>query len=155
MSLRYETVPSDVEEFVNYVVRNTFPQLNTANFEMAFDLKKKKSGGRHQLAKLEKPNEVMRFVSSDETKPEGIDYILILDKNVWIELSEDDRKRLIRHTLQHADVDFEKEMPYGTRKPEVATFYAEIEYNKDDPQWMERLENIAESVYDREREQSE
>ncbi|HSH51848.1 MAG TPA: putative metallopeptidase [Bacteroidales bacterium] len=150
MAIRYETMDTQTENFIKSTINSFFPYLRNAVFELAFDTKKRKSGGRYVISKIEKPNEVLRFVSSNEENPEGIDYVLILDKNVWNELSDNDKTRVVRHVLQHTDVDFEKDMPYGLRKPEVSTFYSEIEYNKDDPEWMERLETIADSLYTRE-----
>jgi len=150
MAIRYETMDTQTENFIKSTINSFFPDLRNAVFELVCDTKKRKSGGRSVISKIEKPNEVLRFVSSNEENPEGIDYVLMLDKNVWNELSDNDKTRVVRHVLQHTDVDFEKEMPYGLRKPEVSTFYSEIEYNKDDPEWMERLETIADSLYTRE-----
>jgi hypothetical protein len=52
--------------------------------------------------------------------------------------------------LCYTDVDFDKPNPYNTRDAEIKTFYEEIEYNKDDPRWMERVEAIAISIYESE-----
>lgn len=65
-------------------------------------------------------------------------------------MCDDDRNRVITHGLYHADCDFEKEVPYGVRKPTVQTFYEEIQENQDDTRWAERLDLMAESIYDRE-----
>ena len=70
-------------------------------------------------------------------------------------MSDTDRERIIAHGLYHADTDFEKEIPYNVRKPTVQTFYEEIADNDDDARWAERLDLMAEGIYDREAEASE
>jgi predicted metallopeptidase len=78
------------------------------------------------------------------------DYILYLDKLVFEHISELDKVRVIRHELQHCDVDFEKKAPYGIRDHEITDFFEEIQKNADDPRWCERVDTIAESLYDKE-----
>ncbi len=147
---RFEEATSDVIDKVNEVIRNKFPHLNGCNIEVVMDLKKRKSGGKHVLVKLDKSSPIMRHISADNSNPDGVDYILYLDKQVYVEMSDSDRERVISHGLYHADCDFEKEMPYGVRKPVVQTFYEEIQENQEDPRWAERLDLMAEGIYDRE-----
>lgn len=149
MSSRFEEATSDVIDKVNYVIRNKFPILNGCNIEVVMDTKKRKSGGLHVLVKLEKASPIVKHISADNVNPDGVDYILYMDKNVYVEMSDEDRERVICHGLYHADVDYEKENPYSIRKPTVQTFYEEIEDNKDDSRWLERLDLMAESIYTR------
>jgi hypothetical protein len=116
------------------------------------DTKKRKSGGRFCLVKLDKASPIIKHISADDVHTEGIDYILYLDQTVYAELSDGDKTRLIAHGLYHAECDFEKENPYNLRKPTVQTFYEEIQDNEDDPRWAERLDLLAEGVYEREAE---
>lgn len=154
MSSRFEEATSDVVERVNEVIRQKFPQMNDCLIEVVMDTKKRKSGGRFQLVKLDKASPIVKHISADDVHTNGIDYILYIDQTVYHELSDNDKTRLISHGLYHADMDFEKENPYLIRKPTVQTFYEEIVDNEDDPRWAERLDLLAEGVYEREAEQS-
>lgn len=155
MANRFEEAPTEVINKVQEVIRNKFPQLNGCSIEAVFDTKKRKSGGKFTLVKLDKASPILRHISADNTNPDGVDYILYLDKLVYNEMSEQDRGRIIAHGLYHAECDFEKEIPYGVRKPTVQTFYEEIADNEDDARWAERLDLMAEGVYEREAEASE
>lgn len=152
---RFEEAVTEVTDKVQYVIRNKFPSLNGCNIEVVMDLKKRKAGGKYTLVNLQKTSPIMRHMSANNTNPDGVDYILYLDKAVYNEMSEEDRERVIAHGLYHADCDFEKEIPYGVRKPTVQTFYEEIADNIDDARWAERLDIMAEGIYEREAEASE
>lgn len=145
---KFEEATSDVVNKVQEIIRAKFPALNGCGIEVVMRLNKSKSGGKHVLVKLDKASPIIKHISATNENPEGVDYVLYLDKTVYTELSDSDRERIIAHGLYHADVDFEKEVPYGVRKPEVMTFYGEIQDNDDDPRWAERLDLMAESVYD-------
>jgi hypothetical protein len=149
MASRFEEATSDVVEKVNYVIRNKFPQLNGCLIEVVMDTKKRRSGGKFVLVKLEKASPIVKHISADNENTDGLDYILYLDRTVFHEMSDDDQTRVISHGLYHADMDMDKENPYGTRKPTVQTFYEEIVDNEDDPRWAERLDLLAEGVYER------
>lgn len=152
MASRFEEATTDVVEKVQYVIRNKFPQLNGCNIEVVMDLKKRKSGGKFVLVNLQKATPILKHISANNANPDGVDYILYIDKLVYTELSDRDKERLIAHGLYHADVDFEKENPYATRKATVQTFYEEIQDNEDDARWSERFDLMAESLYDPEAE---
>ena len=149
---RFEEATTEVINKVQEVIRNKFPQLNGCKIEIVMDTKKRKSGGKFVLVKLDKTSPIIRHVTADNSNPEGVDYILYLDKTVYEEMSDDDKTRIIAHGLYHAEVDFEKEIPYGVRKPTVQTFYEEIADNQDDARWAERLDLMAEGIYEREEE---
>jgi len=152
---RFEEATTEVIDKVQLVIRNKFPQLNGVALEVVMDTKKRKSGGRFQLVKLDKASPILRHISATNSNPDGMDYILYLDQKVYNEMSDADQQRIIAHGLYHADTDFEKEIPYGVRKPTVQTFYEEIADNSDDTRWAERLDLMAEGIYDREAEESE
>lgn len=152
MANRFEEATTDVVDKVQQVIRNKFPQLNGCSIETVFDTKKRKSGGKYVLVKLDKASPILRHISASNANPEGVDYILYLDKQVYNEMSDADRERVIAHGLYHTDCDFEKDIPYGVRKPTVQTFYEEIADNQDDARWAERLDLMAEGIYEREEE---
>ena len=149
---RFEEAVTEVIDKVQYVIRNKFPQLNGCDIEVVMDTKKRKSGGKYTLVKLDKTSPIMRHISATNANPDGVDYILYLDQKVYNEMSDNDRERIISHGLYHAECDFEKDIPYGVRKPTVQTFYEEIADNDDDARWAERLDLMAEGVYEREEE---
>jgi hypothetical protein len=152
---RFEEAVTEVTSKVQEVIRNKFPSLNGCNIEVVMDTKKRKSGGKFTLVKLDKTSPILRHISATNTNPEGVDYILYLDQKVYNEMSDSDKARIIGHGLYHTDCDFEKDIPYGVRKPTVQTFYEEIADNQDDARWAERLDIMAEGVYEREAEASE
>jgi hypothetical protein len=145
---RFTDVDPDTKKMINEIISKDFTHLTQAKIKMVFDQKKRKSGGRYQLGKMQKSNDLIRYLTSREAlDPEGFDYLMFIDENVFEVLDQLDKVRLVRHLLQYADIDFEAEKPYKIRKEEVITWYDELEYNKDDPKWFERLEVIAESIY--------
>ena len=147
---RFEEAVTEVTDKVQEVIRNKFPQLNGCDIEVVMDTKKRKSGGKFTLVKLDKTSPIMRHISATNANPDGVDYILYLDQKVYNEMSDNDRVRIISHGLYHAECDFEKDIPYGVRKPTVQTFYEEIADNDDDARWAERLDLMAEGAYERE-----
>jgi len=151
---RFSDVDPDTKKLINETISKDFSHLVQAKIKMIFDQKKRKAGGKFQLGKMQKTNELIRFLTSKETgDPEGFDYLLYIDENVFEVLDQMDKIRLLRHLLQYADIDYEAERPFKIRKEEVITWYDELEYNKDDPKWFERLEVIAESIYNPENEE--
>jgi hypothetical protein len=150
---RFADIDPDTKKMINEIISKDFSHLTQAKIKMVFDEKKRKSGGRYQLGKMQKSNDLIRYLTTREAMdPEGFDYLMFIDENVFEVLDQKDKVRLVRHLLQYADIDFEAEKPYKIRKEEVATWYDELEYNKDDPKWYERLEVIAESIYNKDNE---
>lgn len=154
MANRFEEATSDVIENVNRVIRSKFNHLSQCKIEVVMDTKKRKAGGKFVLVNLVKTSPIVRHISADNDNTEGIDYILYLDKKTFLEMTPEDKDRVIAHGLYHADTDFEKDIPYNVRKPTVQTFYEEIQDNVDDPRWSERLELMADQLYEAEAEQN-
>jgi hypothetical protein len=151
---RFTDVDPDTKKMINEIISKDFSHLTQAKIKLIFDQKKRKTGGRYQLGKMQKSNDLIRYLTSREAlDPEGFDYLMFIDENVFEVLDSLDKVRLVRHLLQYADIDFEAEKPYKIRKEEVITWYDELEYNKDDPKWFERLEVIAESIYNKDEEE--
>ena len=147
MSNRFEDADEATVNMVRTVVQDDFPQLLNANFSIVFDNKKRMKGGAYTLGRMKKTNETERLLSATNVMEDGFDYILFLDRVVFTAAEDSDKIRLIRHELQHCQVDMEKDQPYLLRDHEVTDFYEEIEHNKDDPRWGERLAVMAESIY--------
>lgn len=143
---RFEDAPEQVVALVNKIRTETFRQLNSAKIKVLYDTKKRMSGGKLVLGRMQKTNDLIKCLVMSETESD-IDYILCLDKACFENVEEADRIRLIRRVLQHCDVDFESNNPYKLRQFEIEEWFDEMEYNKDDPRWAERCTAVAESIY--------
>ncbi len=154
MGLRYEEVNEEVMSVLKEVKSEYFPELKNAKIKVLFDIKKRKSGGRVVLARIMKTNDLLRHLTKDEADAmEGYDYIITIDKTCWDNIIRDDKIRIIRHELRHTYFDIESEdNPYKLLDHSISDFYEEVEYNKDDPRWRERLATVVEDIYEQKKE---
>lgn len=140
---------TDIIDMMEKVKREVFPQLLNAKIKILMDTKKRKSGGKYILGRIKKTNDELKALALNEYD-QPYDYILFLDNAVFHAVDDVDKVRIIRHELQHCEVDIESaDNPYKIRGHEVEDFHDEIIYNKDDPRWGERIATIADSIYDR------
>lgn len=151
--MRFEEAPQEAYEIMRTCLDENFPELAGCNIKIVFDLKKRTSGGKIVLGSLQKPNELLRFFTIDEAgNDEGYDYLMRIDKKAWTEvMTNDDKKRLIRHELRHSDVDMDASNPYKLRGHSIEDFYSEVRINEDDPRWGERVGQATNSAYEIER----
>lgn len=149
---RFEDASDHVVELMNKIIEGSFPELRSAKIKVLYDTKKRKSGGKLVLGRMQKTNDLLRHLTVEEANDtEGYDYILYLDKACFENVEEIDKVRLIRHELCHCLVDMESvTTPYKLQDHEISDFYSEIEFNSTDPKWGERCAAIAESVYEAE-----
>ena len=154
MGLRYEEVNEEVMSVLKEVKSEYFPELKNAKIKVLFDIKKRKTGGMVILARIMKTNDLLRHLTIDEADAmEGYDYIITLDKTCWDSIIRDDKIRIVRHELRHACFDIEsEENPYKLLDHSISDFYEEVEYNKDDPRWRERLATVVEDIYEQKKE---
>jgi hypothetical protein len=155
MLLRYEDADDQVMSLLNRIVARSFTELTNAKIKVIFDLKKRKSGGHMVLGRIMKTNDLLRHLTRDEVEIlEGYDYIISLDKMCWESIDEADRIRIIRHELRHTYVDLESEAsPYRLQNHSILDFYEEVELNKDDPRWRERVADLASSIYEQKKDE--
>ncbi len=155
MGLRYEEVSDDVLELLRTVRAAHFPELRNAKIEVLFDLKKRTSGGRIVLGRIMKTNDLLRHLTIDKAEAmEGFDYIITLDKVCWEVIGNDDRMKILRHELRHAHFDIDSEdNPYKMVDHSILDFYEELEANKDDPRWRERVGTLTEDIYEQKKEE--
>lgn len=144
--MRFEDVTSDIEQNVQTIINDQFPALEGAVIKILYDTKKRKSAGRFIIARIKKANDEMKILAMNEN---GVppDYIMFIDKQVFQELNDRDKERIIYHELCHCEVDFNSDNQYKIKDHEIQGFYSEIDYNKDDDRWAERISAIAESIY--------
>lgn len=146
----YEQVDPETIELISNVIENKFPALMGCNITPIYRVKKSKSKGKYTIAKLDKPGAITKHIFQT-VNGNDLDYILLLDLSVFNALSDSDKKLTIEHTLNFAEVDMDKESPYNLRGAEVETFYDIIELTKDDPRWQQRLQDIAASIHEEEK----
>jgi len=154
MGLRYEEVTDDVNVILNEVQTRHFPELKNAKIIMLFDLKKRMSGGRVVLGRIMKTNDLLRHLTKDEAIAiDGVDYIITLDKQGWDAIQHEDRIRVLRHELRHTYYDIESEdNPYRLIDHSITDFYEEVDLNKDDPRWRERVATVVSDIYEQQKE---
>jgi hypothetical protein len=154
MGLRYEEVSDEVMTMMREIKSQYFPELKNAQIKVLFDLRKRKSGGMMVLGRITRTNDLLRHLTIDEAGTvEGYDYIITLDKLCWDNITKADKERLIRHELRHTVFDLEAETnPYKLQDHTISDFYEEIEYNKDDPRWRERLSTLVNDIYEQQKE---
>lgn len=155
MGLRYEEVTDDVKRMLDEVQTKYFPELRNAKIITLFDLKKRQAGGHVVLGRIMKTNDLLRHLTKDEAEAvEGYDYIICLDKQGWDAITDPDRVRLLRHELRHTYYDIESEAnPYRLIDHSISDFYEEVELNKDDPRWRERVATVVQDIYEQQREE--
>jgi len=155
MGLRYEEVTEEATRLLDEVETKYFPELRNAKIIMLFDLKKRTSGGRVVLGRIMRTNDLLRHLTKDEAEAiEGYDYIISLDKQAWDAIQREDRIRLLRHELRHAYFDIESETnPYRLIDHSITDFYEEVELNKDDPRWRERVATVVADIYEQQKEE--
>ena len=152
---RFCPIDRDTKMIVNSIIEKDFKYLLGANIAILFDSKKSKKSGRYIPGKFKKTNDIERYLSTEylneyENPSHGYDYLMLIDENIFEKIDQKDKIRLIRHLLEFADIDYEADNPYKIRDPEVSTWFKELEFNKDDPTWYQRIEGVAESIYDSE-----
>jgi hypothetical protein len=154
MGLRYAEVTADVNRILDEVQTKYFPELRNAKIIMLFDLKKRTSGGRVVLGRIMKTNDLLRHLTKDDSIAiDGVDYIVTLDRQGWDAIQDEDRIRVLRHELRHTYYDIESEdNPYKLIDHSITDFYEEVDLNKDDPRWRERVATLVSDIYEQQKE---
>jgi len=147
--IRYEEADEGLTEVFLNVIEKYFPFYQNFKFKLLFDLKKRVSQGKLVLASIELPGPKLKFFSRDKIATDGYDFIIIFDKKAWELSSEPVKVRVMKHELRHIEVSED-----GSTKlvgHEIEDFYAEIEANKDDPEWRRKLVVLVSDIYEQER----
>jgi hypothetical protein len=113
------------------------------------DSKRSKSKGRTVFASIKKANDKEKYFTSSNIYPDGADYLLFIDDNIFSNIGKEDRVRILRHELRHIYFDSEKDDPWKVVPHDFEDFVAEVELNKEDPNWSLRISEIAESIYEK------
>ena len=152
--MKYEHVPEYILEMYEKIRSQYFPHLANAKILFLINKKKMINKGNISLAKIVKPNELVKFLSKNEAPEYGYDYIILLD-NKFISHCEDiDIKRVLRHELRHTFFDSDSlTSPYKLVDHDFSDFYDEVELNKDDPTWSKRVSQTVSLMYDQEKDE--
>jgi len=96
-------------------------------------------------------------LSVDDIATEGFDYVIFLDKLCWLHIETPDKERILRHELRHAYVEYKDDggIVYRLVDHDINDFLAEIELNKDDPKWCNRVSELVTLLYDQEKDAEE
>ena len=154
MAMKYEDADQATIEIFERA-RESVSDLGEAKIKYVFRDKRKGNDDNITFADIRKFSDLVKHITMEipDYSDEGLHYCVVIDKNIWEALDEKDKFRIARHEFLHAKVKFKEDgtTEYNLRDHTVRTFYEEIEIeNKDggDPRWMERLANIAVSIYD-------
>jgi len=142
--MRYEEVTQDVLDLFGEVRSKYFEELEDVNFKLVFDTKKRIKESKYVFAQIKKVDDLTGFLVEDE-----INYVIMIDKNIWGAIEKDDRIRIVRHELCHVFIDNHTDKnPFKIKPHDFSDFLIEVERNKEDPRWLERLTAVAESIYE-------
>lgn len=148
--MRYIDCNEDLVRVFLDVVEERFPSFINLNIKLLFDTKKRVSAGKVVLGSISTTSAMTKFFSRDDNAIDGYEFVIIVDLKAWELASEEDKKRIISHELQHIFID-EK----GKAKlvgHEIEDFYQELERNSDDPEWRRNLTIQLVAMYDLEKE---
>lgn len=148
---RYSEPTQEVWDIIGKIIDDHFPYLANCHIMVLMDSKKRKSREKYIFASIKQLNEKERYLSADNYVTEGYDFLLTIDENVFDNIVVDDKIRLLRHELRHISYDPDNKKPFKVRDHDFCDFKEEIELNKDDPMWGEKLSEIAESIYEKDK----
>lgn len=147
--MRFDLALEDTYEILTEVLTEHFPELINCKIAIIFDNKKRLSGGNVVISSIQKPNEMLRFFTIDDSdSDEGYNYVIRIDKKAWNNIEKIDKERIIRHELRHTLVNLDSNDPYKIIGHSVNDFFEEIDLNKNDPRWNIRISELIEYLYD-------
>ena len=151
--MKYEDVPKAIDELYEKIKSKYFPYLANAKILFLVNKKKMVKKGHVVLGKIVKPSPLVKYLSRNEAPNDGYDYIILLDGKLINHCDEMDIERVLRHELRHTFFDSESNNPYKLIDHDFSDFYDELELNKDDPTWANRVSKVVFSIYEQEKDQ--
>ena len=143
---RYLPAEQGVENVFYEVLNDRFPGMINIKFKLLMDTKKRMKKGRLTLASTELANEKIKYFSTDDQAPEGVDYVIILDSVAWEHASQEDKVRLISRQLCKVFIDEKGNFKLITF--DIFDFISEIERNKTDSNWLKKLNELVFDIYE-------
>lgn len=151
--MKYEEVPEIIHTLFNKINKEHFPYLANAKILFLISKKKMMKKGRILLGKIVKPSALVKYLSRNEAPDDGYDYIMYLDNKLVQHCDETDIERVLRHELRHVFYDSDSKNPYKLIDHDFSDFYDEVELNKDDPNWANRVARTVSLIYEQEKDQ--
>lgn len=145
MSTRYEDGFGELEEIFAEVIQDSFSIYSNIYFKLVFDHKKKVSKGKLIFATIEATSEKTRFLTATEELPDGVDYIIYINKPAWDLADKEDKVRILSHELRHVVID--DKGGFGLCGHDVEDFLEEIKLNAAKPDWNSKLESKLSEYY--------
>jgi Putative phage metallopeptidase len=145
--MKYDNVPEIIHELYDKLKAQHFPHLANAKVLLLAHKKKMLKAGNLALAKIIKPNDLIKYLSREEAPADGYDYIILFDNKLLQHCEETDIERVLRHELRHTFFDSESKTPYKLVDHDFSDFYDEVELNKDDPTWAKRLSQTVSLIH--------
>lgn len=146
--IRYKESPDKLQRIANKMTEKYFPGLKEASIKVILDTKKKRVKGDLRFGELKLVDDLNRFFTAqDDFK--GYDFVMIIDNMLFENVVNwEDIKRVIFHELNHGGIDDKGK--FKIKPHDFEGFYSEIDFNKDDPDWIERLGEDLEEMYSEE-----
>ena len=149
--MTYESVPGSIPEMYEKIKAQHFPYLANAKILFLVNKTKMMRKGAVVLGKIMKPSALVKYLSRDEAPEEGYDYIMLLDSRLVYHCDENDIEKVLRHELRHIFYDSDSKNPYKLIDHDFSDFYDEVEMNKDDPHWAQRVSKTVSLIYEQEK----
>jgi hypothetical protein len=151
--MKFDEVPEIIHTLFTKLKKELFPYLANAQILFLVSKKKMMKKGRIVLGKIMKPSALVRYLSRNEAPDDGYDFIMYLDHKLVAVCEETDIERVLRHELRHIFFDADSRNPYKLIDHDFSDFYDEVELNKDDPNWANRLARTVSLIYEQEKDQ--
>jgi hypothetical protein len=151
--MKFDEVPETINILFDKIKQQHFPYLANAQILFLVSKKKMMRKGRIVLGKIVKPSALVKYLSRNEAPDDGYDYIMYLDGKLINVCEESDIERVLRHELRHIFYDSDSKNPYKLIDHDFSDFYDEVEINKDDPNWANRLARTVSLIYEQEKDQ--
>jgi hypothetical protein len=156
ITMKYEHVPDHIIELYEKIRAEHFPHLGNAQILFLISKKKMMHKGSIALGKIARPSELVKFLSQEEAPEHGYDYVMFLDGKLITHCEDRDIEKVLRHELRHTFFDSDSlTNPYKLVDHDFSDFYAEVELNKDDPTWAQRVSHTVSLIYDQEKDQKD
>ena len=151
--MKFEEAPETINQLFDKIKNQHFPYLANAKILFLASKKKMMTKGRIVLGKIVKPSALVKYLSRNEAPDDGYDYIMYLDNKLIQHCDENDIERVLRHELRHIYYDSDSKNPFKLIDHDFSDFYDEVELNKDDPNWANRISRTVSLIYDQEKDQ--
>jgi hypothetical protein len=122
------------------ILSENFPHLMNLRWVTCSRNRKKKSNGEFVIGEVKALNPFMKFLSIDNEAIEGYDAAIVIDNNVFVNLSVEDKEEFVKLLLKTVDYDDKIKI----KKFSLLSFH---EITEQEVELYERVQLIADQVY--------